>query len=178
MMRKALRIMTMTAVLASIGVGQARADVIATFEAAGKFLSGASLDGTLTIDATTGTVTAVDLTVGTPEDLAFATTAFLTSGYIPGYQGYLLGFANGPLGDDLALLLSAASLVGYTGGAIDSQSAPSPTGSTSGVQHPDGGSDPLQTGSLTPVPEPADIALFATALLGFGVVARRGRPRG
>ncbi len=68
MRRLKRRFMLTTAVLGLMAgaAAPARADISLVFNAAGIFEDGAPLSGTLTIDTTSGMVTAANLTVGAP----------------------------------------------------------------------------------------------------------------
>lgn len=156
--------------------GTARADVIETFAALGAYHSGSSLSGTLTIDTTAGSISAVDLLISAPEN--FVLTSLIDSGdlYGPGTTS-LYGYPNA---STFVVLLLPSSLVGYAGGPIASDNF-SLNGAASdigiyGSPNPD---DSLVQGSLTEVPEPSSLITFGSGLgvLSLTWFVRRRRPR-
>jgi hypothetical protein len=159
----------------------ARADVITAFDVSGAATneSGGSLDscaagatcsfsGTLGVDVTNGTVTAVDITFP-------GLSAVNTLESFGVDSGDVFIFAGNSSGDVMSLDFTTTptpgSLVGFDGGIIVG----------SGIE--DVAAQVIQyssfSGSVTPaaVPEPASLTLFGTALLGFGVIHRRRRNR-
>jgi hypothetical protein len=172
-------------VLATGAISPARADVTRTFLASGTFDDGSTLDGTLTIDVTTGDVTAADLMrypthgrveqFSTVQDVlsqspsADGTTIQLSVGYTPLY---------------LDLIVFAPSLVGYQGGELASETDPLSylvvDGSNSYVDdavsayYSEGSVNLLQGSLIAPVPEPSTLVL---SVIGAGICALHGWAR-
>ncbi len=83
----------------------------------------AAITGTVTIDTTAGTVTAVDLAVGAPDNFTFNSMDRSYQGS-SGPAGYSVTVFSGSRGLQLTLRSDpSGTLVGYTGGAIDTSSA-------------------------------------------------------
>lgn len=142
-------------------------DQIVTFDASGTFADGASLGGTYTVDTTTGTAIAVDLTFGAPVSSA---VTFLDGNSLFGgkYLQYTLNNEVGPnFYPGFSFTINAASLAGYTGGAIQG-ALYLETGNPSDVTA-------LTSGSLTAVPLPAAAWLLLSGLVGVGAIARTRR---
>jgi len=169
----------------------AHADTIVVFDASGQFhVDLATLSGTVTVDTTTGVVTAVDLFVSAPDDYTFngiyqqsctlgssSDTCFVT------FDTNGTNFATYPI---LNLVMAVNTFVGYDGGLGTGQ-APL-NGSSSDLEWVAGsisGTDleKLQMGSLTPeppstlasasTPEPSSFILLGTGALGLMNLSRR-----
>jgi PEP-CTERM motif len=147
----------------------ARANVITTFDVSGTAtptppLTGTTFSGTLTVDVTSGTVTAIDVTF--PGFSAFDMLSF--SDRNDGSDWGVV--ADNSSGESLALDFTTTktpgSLVGFTGGTI-----------FSGVVFDAGGHNYYEdAGIITPsaVPEPSSLALM---LAGIGALAFAVSPR-
>lgn len=107
-----------------IGTGRAvAADEILNFRASGTFTNGNILGGDVTINITTGAVTAANLTATGPDPQLFNTNV----GAIPNYAGSGLTVivANSPTPNQYPILLlglSVSNLIGFLGGSISSAS--------------------------------------------------------
>ncbi len=152
----------------------ARADSFSTFGLNGRFASGTTLGGTVTVDTTTGVITDSELVLnfGLFEyDLAIAPT-----GQGPDMGAYYQFDYNNLLGPGtyLSLTVPTGSLVGYTGGPLCVQGSGCLASEDSYLVPAAGAPpDPLTQGSLAPVPEPGSFAL-----LGGGVLVLATRLRG
>jgi len=167
----------------------AHADTIVVFDASGQFhVDLATLSGTVTVDTTTGIITAVDLFVSAPDNYTFngiyqqsctlgasSNTCYVT------FDTNGINFATYPI---LNLVMAVNTFVGYDGG-LGTGTAPL-NNSSSDLEWVAGsisGTDleKLQMGSLTPepppvaasAPEPSSFVLLGTAALGLIAAARR-----
>jgi hypothetical protein len=100
----------------------AAADTITTFDVSGTCMpeapfTGTTFSGTLTIDVTAGTVTAIDVTFQGLSPFNTVVESFGESN-----SNWVLDAENGTVGDDFSLTFTTthtpASLVGFTGGPI------------------------------------------------------------
>ncbi|MGH9608351.1 MAG: hypothetical protein ACRD34_01645 [Bryobacteraceae bacterium] len=157
----------------ALGPGKANADTMTTFNATGAFQDGASLTGTLTIDTTTGTVTAS--TVEVPSD---ATGLDDIQVGLPGTVTAIDITTDGN-SPELDLYLPVDNLVGYTGGPLGSLADPltvkAITVETNLFLPTNNNAVFLNSGALTQasaVPENATYIMLATGLLLMGLYSR------
>jgi hypothetical protein len=158
--------------LLALTVGTANADTYTTFNASGTFTNEGqyindpilSLSGTLTIDVTAGSITAVDLFVEN-NGTGFAPFNILFSN--PNTSQPLIAESSDNT-DYLYLSFAPSSLIGFNGGPIQS-------GHTIEINTDCTGCDyhALLSGSLTTTPLPAALPLFAGGLGVIGLLARR-----
>ena len=140
----------------------ARADVTELFNLFGEFDNGSSLSGTVTIDTTNGTATAIDASA---DGFEFDT---ITGQSAQGAE-YLVSASTSGDAEHLSLVFGVGSLVGYGGSSL------SPDTRLGALSLQGGGANPATS---SPVPEPSTWALmligFASA--GFFAVRRAGKP--
>jgi hypothetical protein len=174
-----------------------KADTITTFSATGSFsdVAGGSIasggtdtlsgTSTVTIDTTSGTATAWDVTITLSPDLSsYLNTTSLEFNSAPttttvGGGVDISGLASNA---NVELDLYVPSLMNYSGGNLFDTSS-GPPYSQFAVPGGEGSYAKLDTGELTPsvspsvtTPEPASITLLVSGLLtagGFGLVRRR-----
>jgi hypothetical protein len=150
--------------------GPARADVIRVFEASGVFTDGVTLGGTLTIDVTTGVVTAANLLLGAP------ISADLTVIGGTGQEGGLAQtFASSTIYPLTVLGFLTPSLVGYDGGPLASDAVNNGFVSAY-VAAPGVDGVDLASGTLT-VPEPSTWAMMLLGFAGLGFAGYRQRDK-
>jgi hypothetical protein len=175
MMRCGLGALAMALALSAAPV---RADVIKIFEANGVFEDGVKLGGTLTIDVTTGDVTAANLLLGEPISAA-VTEPGETGGTSGGFAQPFSSLGPGNPFPVITLLFTTPSLVGYSGGPLVSLAMLQ--GGFASTYVPGGDTFALASGTLTPdtltVPEPSTWALMLMGFTGLGFAGYRASRR-
>jgi hypothetical protein len=144
-----------------------------TFIASGALQDTSVLSGTVTIDTTLGTVTALNLSLSSPDSVTVSTAAAFGPSGISGVLE-IVG-SNGGSFPDLTLLVPTASFVGYTGGGLCIVGSVSCMNDPSFfLTGPSIGSS-FTTLSLTEsgVPEPASMALVGGGVLALAAFRRR-----
>lgn len=132
-----------------------------TFGATGTFDDGSTLSGTIMIDTVNGDLGAIDLFVSAPDNLTLDYN--LESESSSGDYLIYVGESSNEF-PEFVLSLPVDSLVGYTGGVIDSDDDPGPGVLSSPLYLTLEDVVTLQSGSLTPTPEPASWILAFTSL--------------
>jgi hypothetical protein len=147
------------ALLAALAApGSARADVTEVFTLFGDFENGSTLSGTLTVDTTAGSATAIDAAA---DGFEFKTITGQSSGLEYTVDADTAGNAA-----QLSLVFGVHSLVGYGGSSL------SPDTTLNGMSLKGGGANPAES---SPVPEPSTWALMLLGFAGLGLFAvRRG----
>ena len=139
--------------------GAARADVTEVFNLFGEFDNGSTLSGTLTVDTTAGSATAIDAFA---DGFEFKTITGQSSGLEYTIDADAAGNAA-----QLSLVFGVHSLVGYGGSSL------SPDTTLNGISLKGGGANPAES---APVPEPSSWAMLIVGFLGVALFAtRRGR---
>jgi PEP-CTERM motif len=139
----------------------ARADVTEVFNLFGEFDNSSTLSGTVTIDTTNGSATAIDATAD-----SFTFNTITNQG--PQFTEYVVRAGSAGNADQLYLAFGVGSLLGYGGSSL------SPDTQINGaVFLKGGGANPSES---SPVPEPSTWALMVVgfAAVGFFAVRRAG----
>jgi hypothetical protein len=136
--------------------GSARADVTEVFNLFGEFDNGSTLSGTLTVDTTAGSATAIDAAA---DGFEFKTITGQSSGL-----EYTVNADTAGNAAQLSLVFGVHSLVGYGGSSL------SPDTTLNGISLKGGGANPSES---SPVPEPSTWALIIVGFAGVGFVAAR-----
>lgn len=131
--------------------------------------------GTITIDTTTGTVEAINLSFAGEPGSASPTMLWDVHGTPPKAFVEINESWNSPQDAfyDVEIALPVDTLVGYAGGSICTTAEPCYGGSTSGFSWGNSEMESYSAGQLTPTPEPATLTLFATGVLGLIVLLFR-----
>ena len=176
-MRTSLTALIVAAML-GLTAGVSRADTIETFDASGTFQSGSTLGGTVTIDVTTGVVTAVDLTASAPDSLNFTFIQVQIPNSTDNTDFFLQTAPTAVGLPNLNFVLANSFLVGYTGGPIGSLDQLA-NGVTSDVfyQFTPQVADLLVSGSLTAAAPLPSSAWMGLGLLGVLLAGSRLRRR-
>jgi hypothetical protein len=172
-------VLTAALTLGSHAIAHADTDIMFSLTGV-TMLSGASANGTVTIDTTTGIVLSEDIT--TVENSTLYTFNGTPDTVNTLHDTYWDIFDAG--GNEFELSVPPLSLVGYLGGPLCEVSAlpgncPDENFSSNGISHaggftPDGGSaDFIAGGSLTPTPEPGSLLLFLTGASGISAAGYR-----
>jgi PEP-CTERM motif len=136
--------------------GSARADVTEVFNLFGEFDNGSTLSGTLTVDTTAGSATAINAFA---DGFEFKTITGQSSGL-----EYTVNADTAGNAAQLSLVFGVHSLVGYGGSSL------SPDTTLNGISLKGGGANPSES---SPVPEPSTWALMLVGFAGVGVFAFR-----
>jgi hypothetical protein len=138
--------------------GSARADVIKVFNLFGEFDNSSVLSGTVTIDVTNGSATAIDASAS-----GFEFKTITSQG--PQLTEYIVRAASAGDTDHLYLAFGVGSLLGYGGSSL------SPDTQINGATFlKGGGANPAES---SPVPEPSSWALLIVGFIGVGFFAVR-----
>jgi hypothetical protein len=152
-----VKIGAVLALLAALAApGAARADVTEVFNLFGEFDNGSMLSGTVTVDTTAGTATAIDAAA---DGFEFKTITGQSSGL-----EYTVNADTAGNAAQLSLVFGVHSLVGYGGSSL------SPDTTLNGISLKGGGANPIES---SPVPEPSTWALIIVGFAGVGFVAAR-----
>jgi hypothetical protein len=148
------------------------------FNATGTLTNGATLTGTVTIDTTNGTVTALALAFSGNTTASFDQIDRQGLGTGISYEIDAVGFDS-----EFDFDLPVASLKGYSGGNICSHDNETSSCQFTSVTDVAGREELLANGALTPavpaVPEPSSVILLATLIgLGAAAISRRNRAPG
>jgi len=154
-------------------VSASKANTIQTFNATGTFESGSTLTGTVTIDETIGSVTALNLTFSAPDSEHF--TVLQSQGSVSGIYQIAAGIAASGR-PAFFFALPTPSLVGYSGSTIASDAAPA-NFTVSDIQITSSSVDILASGNLTAAPLPSSAwgGLALIGGLGLTTFLRRSR---
>jgi len=126
------------------------ADTITTFTATGAFQDGAVLSRTIDINITNGQVLSANLTASAPQSMTFTSVQAQEANYpITGGLTIFIG-TNAAIFPTLNLGFGTDSLIGYTGGNLNSQATPFKIFYMSTIQFSIENYDLLISGSLTP----------------------------
>jgi hypothetical protein len=143
----------------------AQADVTKLFDLFGDFANHSTLSGTVSIDTTNGTATAIDAFAGGFE------FKIITGQSSQGAE-YLVSATTSGDAAQLSLVFSVGSLVGYGGSSL------SPDTRLGALSLQGGGANPATS---SPVPEPSTWMLMAVGFAGLAFFANRwacsSRPR-
>jgi hypothetical protein len=149
-------VLVLLAVLAAPSTAQA--DETEIFNLFGEFDNSSVLSGTVTIDVTNGSATAIDASAS-----GFEFKTITNQG--PQFTEYVVRAASAGNADQLYLAFGVGSLLGYGGSSL------SPDTQINGATFlKGGGANPSES---LPVPEPSSWALLIVGFLGVGVFAAR-----
>ena len=149
---------------------------IVTFVATGVTQSGSTLSGDVVIDTTAVSVSSLSLTMSSPLSFTVSTFDSFGSGQASGY--FVIRADNGTTFPFIYLDIPTATLVGYTGGSLCTVGSTCPNGiSYSEASTSNDTTSGFVSGSLTPAPEPASLALVGSAMLGLAAWRRRRSAR-
>jgi len=161
------------------------ADTIETFDLTTNYSANFGPDGTASgtviIDITTGTIDAIDLSIGVPASVYPLGTEWDVYGSGPNAFVEIAEGWDDAANDDyfgILITLPVNTLVGYNGGLICSTDDPCNGGVESGFQYGITQLMPYTDGQLTHAPEPPYLALFGAGVLCLLEIFRRSFFRG
>ena len=140
-------------------------------------MSGATANGTITVDPVAGVFDSIDVTVSlSGTDYLFTGAPVVQSVFNNNTQFYEYSFDHAL--DYLVIDLPGSSLVGFTGGNLCSGANLCGDGYAGDFSLHGGTPDELATGALIAAPEPPSMLLLGTGLLvSLGVVHRKAFAR-